>query len=87
MESEDKAKYFYSSPKAEIIINKSDIDDVFQSIHTTVLWNIQKSLGKGSGWIIDSAIDHTVSISKWNPSDGDSYIELPKELPSTKWID
>ena len=31
-ESEDKTKYdnFYSSSKGEIIINESDIDDVFQ---------------------------------------------------------
>ena len=37
IESEDKTKYdnFYSSSKAEIIINESDIDDVFQSIYTT----------------------------------------------------
>ena len=34
IESEDKTKYdtFYSSSKAEININKSDIDDVFKSI-------------------------------------------------------
>ena len=34
IESEDKAKYdtFYSSSKPEIIINESDIDDVFESI-------------------------------------------------------
>ena len=33
--------------KVEIIINKSDIDDVFQSIYTTIISNLQKSLGKG----------------------------------------
>ena len=51
VESEDKTKYdnFYSSSNAEIIINESDIDDVFQSIYTTIISNIQKSLGKGSG--------------------------------------
>ena len=34
IESEDKTKYenFYSSSKAEIIINESDIDNAFQSI-------------------------------------------------------
>ena len=50
-ESEDKATYdnFYSNSKAEIIINESDTDDVFQSIYTTIKKNIQKSLGKGSG--------------------------------------
>ena len=49
IESEDKRKYdnFYSSSKAQIIINESDIDDVWQ-----------KSLGKGSGRIIDSVINH-----------------------------
>ena len=52
-ESEDKTKYdtFHSSSKAEIIINESDTDDVFQSIYTTIISNIQKSLGKDSRWI------------------------------------
>ena len=68
IEREDKTKCdnFYSSSKA-IIINESDIDDVFQSIYTTTIKSIQKSLGTGSGWIIDSVIDHTISISKYNP--------------------
>ena len=42
------------------------IDDVFQSIYTTVIAIIQKSLAKGSDWIIDSITDHTISISKYN---------------------
>ena len=60
IESEDKTKYynFYSSSKAEIIINKSDIDGVFQTIYIAIITSIQKSLGKGSGSIIDSVIDH-----------------------------
>ena len=43
IESEDKTKYgtFYSSSKAEIIINKSVIDDVFQSIYTIIISDIQ----------------------------------------------
>ena len=77
-ESKDKTKYdnFYSSSNAEIIINESDTDDVFKSIYTTIMTNIQKSLGKGSVWIIDSVIDHTISISKYNPLNGSSYIKL-----------
>ena len=48
IESEDKTKYdnFFSSSSAEITINESDID-VFQSVYTTIITNIQKSLGKG----------------------------------------
>ena len=82
IESEDKTKYdtFYSHSKAEIIINESDIDDIFKSIYTTIISNTQKSLGKGSGWIIDSVINPTISISKYNPLAGSSYIKLPKEL-------
>ena len=80
VESEDKTKFdnFYSNSKAEMIINESDINDVFQSIYTTLITNIQKSLGKGSGWIIDSVIDHTINISKYNRLAGSSI--LPKEL-------
>ena len=42
IESEVKTKYdnFYSSSKAEIIINESDIDYVFQSVYITILTNI-----------------------------------------------
>ena len=82
IESEDKTKYdnFYSSSKAEIIINESDIDDVFQSIYTAFITNIQKALGKDSGWIIDSVTEHNISISRYNPLAGSSYIKLLKEL-------
>ena len=50
IESEDKTNYdnFYSSSKAEIIVNESDIDDVFESIYSTIISNIRKSLGKSS---------------------------------------
>ena len=80
--SEDNTKYdnFYSSSKAEKFINESDIDDVFQSIYTTIMTNIQKPQGKSSVWIIDSVNDHTISISKYNPLAGSCYIKLPKEL-------
>ena len=68
MESENKTKYdtFYSNWKAETIINESYIDDVFESIHSTMIWNIQKSLEKGS------VTGHKISISKYNP------LKLPK---------
>ena len=48
--SEDKTKHdnFYSSSKAEIIINESGIDDVSESVYPTNRSNIQKSLGRGS---------------------------------------
>ena len=51
-----------------------------QSVYTTIISNIKKYLQKGSGWIIDSVTDHTITISKYNPLPESSYIKLPKEL-------
>ena len=82
-----KINNFYPSSKVEVIINESDINDVFQSIYTTIITNIQKYLGKGSGWIIDTVIDHNISILKYNPLAGASYMKLPKELDHPiKWL-
>ena len=58
------------------------------TIYTTDLSNIKESSGKGSGWVIDSAIDHNINISKYNLLAGNSYITLPKKLyqPRKGWI-
>ena len=53
---------------------------MFQLVYPIIITNIQKSLEKGSDWIIDSVINHTISISKYNPLAGSNYIKLPKEL-------
>ena len=67
IESEDKTKFesLYLRSKVEIIFNESDIDNAFEFIYS--IKNKQKSSVKGSGGIIDSVIDHTISISKNNP--------------------
>ena len=49
---------------------------MFQSIYTGIIVNTHKYLGKGSGWIINSIIDHTISISKYDLSSGNNYIKL-----------
>ena len=86
IENDIKTKFstFYSNSKAEKSINESDINVMFESIYTTIMSNMQKFLGKDSGWIIDSVIDHTINISKYNPLAGCSYIKLPKELDHPK---
>ena len=62
MKTKQNMTIFNSSSKAEIIISKSDSDNTFQSVYTVIVTKIQKSLVKGSGWIIDSIIDYTISI-------------------------
>ena len=58
---------FYFNSNRDTIINESDIDDVFESTYTAIISNIWKSLGKRSGGIIDSVIDHNINILKNNP--------------------
>ena len=64
---------FYLNSKAESIINESGSDDIFESIYTVIISNIQKPLGKDLGYIIDPVIDHTINISKYNFLAGRSY--------------
>ena len=45
---ETKYDTFYSNSKTEIIINENYIDDVFESIYTTIISKIQIFLEKGS---------------------------------------
>ena len=84
MEIEDETNYDTSNSKLDTIINESDIDDVFDSVYIIIILNVQKSLGAGSGWITDSVIDHNISISKYNPLAGRSYIRLSKELDHSR---
>ena len=56
------------------------IDDAFESIYRAIISNIQKSLGKAADWIIDSVLNHNISISKYKHLSGSSYIQLTKAL-------
>ena len=60
-DNETKNSIFHSNSKAETIVNESDTDN-----HLILKSNIQTSLGKDSGWIIDSDIKHSINISKDN---------------------
>ena len=86
MKSDDATKYsnFYTNSKAETLSNESNIHDPFESIYGTIISNIQTSLGKNLGWIIDSVVNHSSNISNYNPLTGSSYIKLTKELDHAK---
>ena len=77
-----KTKYntFYSNSNAEIIINDSDIYDAVKSVYSTIIWKFHNTLEKGSGWVIDSVLHHTINFLKHEPLSGINYIKLPKEL-------
>ena len=76
------------SSKAKTIINKSDTDDVFDSIYSTNISNTRNNIEKGAVWIIDWLVDNTINISKCNPLNSSTCIKLPKELhhPKKDWL-
>ena len=86
IESDDKTKYstFHLNLKAEKSIKEGNIKDLFESTYSIFISNIQQSLGKGSGWIIDSVIDHNINVSKHISLAGNIYIKLAKELDHSK---
>ena len=44
------------------MIIESDIDDVFQSVYTAIMSNLQKPLGKDLSWIIVLVKEHNISL-------------------------
>ena len=51
--------FYYTQEEKQLLMKVT-----FESIYNTIISNKQKLLGKGSGWIIDSVIDHITNISK-----------------------
>ena len=44
------------------MIIESDIDDVFQSVYTAIMSNLQRPLGKDLSWIIVLVKEHNISL-------------------------
>ena len=56
----------------EIIIDDSEIGNVFESIYNTIMTEIQKHQAGGLGWTIDSMIEQSNNISKYKILNGSS---------------
>ena len=53
--NDDKTKYinFYANPKAETINYSSDIYNIFEPMHITIVTKIQKCYAESLSWTID----------------------------------
>ena len=60
--------------------------DIFESIYKATVSNIEKSLGKGSGWSINSVTEHNPNFTKYNSLAGSSYVKLSTELDHPKQV-
>ena len=74
--------FIHTQKQKQLLISGID-GNVFKSIYTTVISNIQKNFRKGSNCIIDSVIEHKVNTSKYNPLAGSSY-KITKRIRLSK---
>ena len=63
-----------------MINHKFCLENTFQEI----LYRIDISINKVSGWIVKLIESKYIHISKYGPLSGSSYIKLPAELTSSK---
>ena len=66
--------------RARTIINEKEIDEVLQTSRQELMKAIGQWISEGSGWTILSVDGHYINLTKYEPLNGTSYIELPTEL-------
>ena len=52
----------YSNSTYYLTITESKIDDIFESVYTTIVSSKQKYIGKSLGWITDSVFSHFINV-------------------------
>ena len=77
-------KDVYFNTKPYTIIHNNDIDGSIKLSTEEIINKAAVWLSEGSGWTIDRVLNHYLNISRYEPLNGSSYIELPKELQNSK---
>ena len=72
--------------KVEIILQSTDLNDLFQRMMNKILESLAAFQMRGSNWIFDSIDVLELHTVKYKPLSGSSYIPLPKALPNKKTI-
>ena len=70
--------YFASKPLA--ITNEVEIKDKVQLSDQEIFKKIRQWLSEGSDWTVEQVDSHYLTIVKYKPMKGSSYIQLPHEL-------
>ena len=80
LENETTIKTAFFNIKAKILINENEINEVLQTSRQELMKAIGQWISEGSGWTILSVDGHYINLTKYEPLNGTSYIELPTEL-------
>ena len=76
----------YCESKQYVVINRHNIHESLELSQQEVLAKIANWMSEASGWVVNQVRRHYVNISKYNPLEGSSYIELPPELRNSKYV-
>ena len=70
--------------KARELTNENDIVEVISDSNNELLNRISNWISKGSGWIIKSVNKHELSVIKYIPLKGSTYIPISDKLKNKK---
>ena len=80
-------KKFYFHSGLKIILESTDVEEIFEEMVEEIEASIQKvENAEGSGWVLESIIDFKLYTAEWNPLNAGSYMELPAYLRNKKAI-
>lgn len=65
------------------MINQNEINEKLQASKQEILNGIAVWISDGSRWTTESIDSHYITIMKYKPIKGSSYIQLPPELRNT----
>ena len=77
---------FYFHSELKIILENTDVEEVFEEMVDEIEAAIQKAEQADSGWVLESIINIKLYTAKWEPLNASSYIELPTYLKNKKAI-
>ena len=73
-------------PKAEINLEGTDVDDLYDTMTDRVLESMATFQMRGSNWTFKSIICLEIHTVAYEPLKGNSYIQLPNKLAQKKAI-
>ena len=70
----------FPSEKSEIVLEATDLSELFDRLTNQQLVLFENFMNNGSGWIFEKVLFFDIFIDRFVPLLGGSYIPLPKEL-------
>ena len=77
-------KSFTFTSRPQVIMSKTGIESALQNMRSDIEIRIDRFTMEGSGWAVIGLLNHDLSVNKYDPLAGRSYIPLPAEIQNRK---